>query len=147
MHKVYSVFGDEVYVDGLLLYKNSDTNEQLKFLKEKFEPTKDFWIGPSLNLDYDYFIDKSLLSLTYGCWSGISDFSTVITEKEKLLTIFNYIKRFLNSQFFDEDVQKDLKQLANLVNVEYTLSNEKNPYKTCCEILSLTEGDYKTWLT
>lgn len=148
MHKVYSVFGDEVYVDGVLLCKSADKNEQLKSIKELFEPTKDFWIGPSLDLFFDYFVDKSLLSLTYGCWNGASDFSTVISEKEKLFKIFEHIRKALNSLFFDDySVHENLISLADFVNVEYTYFSEENPYEVCCKILSQTEGDFKFWQT
>lgn len=145
MHKVYFVYGNDIYVNNNR-FKTCNKSDQIKILKEVFEPTKDFWIGPALVSDYDYFVDKSLLSLVYGAWDNISDFSTISTDKEWIQELFRYIVFFFKEIDMTKEVEDEISKFVKFLNLkDVSYSEDDNPYHICCDLLNMTKDDNKVW--
>jgi hypothetical protein len=137
MHRTFSIFGDNLYEDGNLILSTSNKFELFDFLKKKFEPTKDYFIGPALDLTWDYFVDKSLLSLVYGSEDSVSDFSTLSTDRNVITNTWNFIvEMFENIDWNPSTTACFDNQLAHY-NITATVDefDKKRPYLAACQLL------------
>ena len=129
-----------------MVLTDSDKLNQLDFIKKRFEPTKDFYIGPALDLTFDYFIDKSLLSLVYGHEDKVSDFSTTIMDSGTIWKIWDHIVELFLSIDFGPEATACFCSLAKILNInieEITNLDKSRPFHAVCQLVSHSSSPIK----